>query len=349
MVQHNRRSGFTLIELLVVIAIIAILIALLVPAVQKVREAAARSQCANNLKQFGIGAHNYHSTFKRLPPGQLNAMPNGPFTFTAQNFSALAHILPYLELTTLSEGWTRSLNLEILQDNWYNTSFQEFKMAGANIPLFRCPSNAQWGQKYTGVGIASGQWDQTQTIGFFNPPFDNYPGQSNYTGVSGSHGDVNPGAGDSPTRGGGAAPPAPFPMSQYKGVLCNRSRVKLTDILDGSSNTLMFGESVGSRLDDPAPTLAHGWLGFGCMGVRNGLGQGGSTGDPPNSTTTGPHWSRFSSFHSGIVQFCFADGTVRPLRSAGTTQMFPASAQWFVLQQLAGRSDGSVTGASSLE
>src|SRR5687767_8576011 len=95
----RNRSGFTLIELLVVIAIIAILIALLVPAVQKVREAAARSQCLNNLKQLGVAIHNYHSVHKIIPYSTAYANEGGPGPYTGRGW--ILESLPYLEQGSL--------------------------------------------------------------------------------------------------------------------------------------------------------------------------------------------------------------------------------------------------------
>src|SRR5271166_4097594 len=96
--QNAERKAFTLIELLVVIAIISLLFGLLLPAVQKIRESAARTQCMNNLKQMGLALHNYHDANQSLPPGYFSTMPyvDGA-TDTAPGWGWAAFLLPYLE------------------------------------------------------------------------------------------------------------------------------------------------------------------------------------------------------------------------------------------------------------
>lgn len=119
--MRRRRTAFTLIELLVVIAIIAILIALLVPAVQKAREAGARMQCVNNLKQIGLGLHNYHSGYKAFPPGS-----------NSLGFTVIAQLLPYIE--------QEPLYLQI-QFNVQATNASNAGPTAVTLAVLWCPSD----------------------------------------------------------------------------------------------------------------------------------------------------------------------------------------------------------------
>jgi prepilin-type N-terminal cleavage/methylation domain-containing protein len=143
--DYSRKAGFTLVELLVVIAIIGILIALLLPAVQAAREAARRMQCSNNLKQIGLGLHNYHDVHKTFPPGFVDSDP----TFTAgsqsaaQNSNGLgwaALILPYIEQTTLyNQVRTQTSNFSV---HWMKSSSGAIAASKVGISAYNCPSDA---------------------------------------------------------------------------------------------------------------------------------------------------------------------------------------------------------------
>jgi prepilin-type N-terminal cleavage/methylation domain-containing protein/prepilin-type processing-associated H-X9-DG protein len=137
-----RRTAFTLIELLVVIAIIAILIALLVPAVQKVREAAARLQCQNNLKQLGLALHNYESAFKAYPVS-MNAPVGATFGTNNGSWSVHGRILDYIEQGSAG----LKVNLEVAWDQQLATGVPQTR-----IPVFRCPSDPNDRARVDGAG-----------------------------------------------------------------------------------------------------------------------------------------------------------------------------------------------------
>jgi len=140
-----RKKGFTLIELLVVIAIIAVLIALLLPAVQQAREAARRTQCKNNMKQLGLAAHNYESTYKVFPSsGESTDMSTNPTVRRFFPVSFNTAILPYTDQAPLYNNWNFAIDY---------TSTTNQALAKTKINAFLCPSNAQTGPDLLGYGL----------------------------------------------------------------------------------------------------------------------------------------------------------------------------------------------------
>lgn len=219
------RSGFTLIELLVVIAIIAILIGLLLPAVQKVREAAARMQCSNNLKQLGLALHNYHDTNKYFPAGaegSVYAIPRSGTT-RVMGTSWLVYILPGIEQNNVYKQYSFALG--------YNSA-NNLAVGNLKIAPYHCPS---------GADVTSGNGSEG-TAGLRNQT-------THYYGVMGPGGTTNPATNTMNGRTYSYTVSSAGTNSAYShegilGVYAYNTgyRARIADITDGTSSTLMVGE-----------------------------------------------------------------------------------------------------------
>jgi prepilin-type N-terminal cleavage/methylation domain-containing protein/prepilin-type processing-associated H-X9-DG protein len=164
--MRARRRGFTLIELLVVIAIIAILIGLLLPAVQKIREAAARMSCTNNLKQIGLSAHNYESAYGWLPPGSGDR-PSG----ATSEASILAILLPYMEQSNKYNQWDFTLDV--------NSSAKNEPARIQDVKSYLCPSDGAPG----GINYGNGLYGRSNYYGNIGTTADARSTESNRVGI----------------------------------------------------------------------------------------------------------------------------------------------------------------------
>jgi prepilin-type N-terminal cleavage/methylation domain-containing protein/prepilin-type processing-associated H-X9-DG protein len=334
MSRSPRASGFTLIELLVVIGIIAILIGLLLPAVQKVRDAANRMKCANNLHQIGLALHNYHDTQGSFPPAcdryGLFTGPIHPYWYV----SWLGRLLPYVEQQNLAQQTAAmeipgSLPAPYLDwypypQNYYNPwdvspdGVQRYQALGLAMPIYSCPADSR-------------TLESNFVVVPNNPPW--HIGLTAYEGVNGTNHLKRDGMFMSVQNVTGQCPPG----------------VRIADVLDGTSNTIMVGER------PPARDMAFGWwfAGTGISGDGEGdvvlgareIHDGGPLGEPAvDSCPVGPYnfvqgtmtnecdMFHFWSLHSGGANFLFADGSAHFLTYSADS----------ILPALATRSGGEV-------
>jgi prepilin-type N-terminal cleavage/methylation domain-containing protein len=297
------RAGFTLIELLVVIAIIAVLIGLLLPAVQKVRAAAARMSCANNLKQVALAAHNYQSSYNALPPGLYGPPPTVPVgIYNYPYIGLLPSLLPYLEQDNVYRQIQTSWVLGSLGPNWWSVG-ADWNASQYRIKSLLCPSDnpdtATLGTFVLFWSYSCGPSCGTMTGYYFPPPSGNVLGKTNYLGVMGGMGLVG------------------NTWDNWEGIFTSGKQNTLTQITggDGAANTLMFGETLGG---DPAGNagqrdFAVSWFGANSLPTAWGVA------DPP-------HWYTFSSLHTGVVQFAMADGSVRGVLKGASTRTVRSAA-----------------------
>ncbi|MEZ6121810.1 MAG: DUF1559 domain-containing protein [Planctomycetaceae bacterium] len=277
---RRHRNGFTLIELLVCIAVVAILIALLLPAVQSAREAARRMQCRNNLKQLALGIHNYHDTYQCFPvnmgPWSIPATPWTPMNGKGW----IVSVLPYLDQQPLYDAFTPYFAGDFFAGGGLKTPSCEPLMQ-TQLSLLKCPSDGS----VDGLHSTFFQWEGTEVAA---TSYKGVLGDTQVGGLASIHSGSLPDCHDSGRCNG------LFYRSSW------RSAERFRNITDGSSQTLLVGEDVPEQNDHSAAFYSNGdWA--SCHVPLNWF---------PGTPQDWPNVVSFRSRHPGGAQFALADGSV---------------------------------------
>lgn len=327
--RDPRRSGFTLIELLVVIAIIAILVSLLLPAVQQARAAARRMQCRNNLKQISLAAHSFHDVYSAFPPARLildlpRSQNNEATRYAMDEATWLVRLLPFVEQSSLHNQWDEYEPYGLIPATARNQA----------VSVFLCPdrhdiSNAVAPDSVIEITAPCGCPAGVQ----FSPG----GAISDYVA---NHGDLTPGAVNLPTdfywggNGTGVIISSRPAGTETRKIRDWKDKIRFADITDGGSNTLLIGEPhVPLDQDLQTPFNGPAYYGRHLTNYSRIGGPGIPLAHSRSDQRAGLY--SFGSPHAGIVQFALADGSVRSVSTSIGTRL---------LGRLTNRKDGETIG-----
>ena len=340
--MNKNMRGFTLVELLVVIAIIGILIGMLLPAVQSVREAARRTTCANNIRQLALACHNYESAHRKFPPGTIYYEAGaGPFydpdLVDGSGVTTLVFLLPFLEQDNLNSFITADRSLTQVGAAWWGGisgdstgMILDFEAAQFNVPPFQCPSSGS--ELNTGIAVdmvadlvtflitdADAAMDPAEYGPYLTLATTDYVSNSGFSSndKTGDHFD-------------------------FRGPFGERTKETFASISDGSSNTVCFSEvapfTFAAGVTGPNDLITFSWFGASNYPSGWGINRLYTLDDGEGPEFVGKPYPSFSSNHPGGVNMALCDGS---------TQFVQGDIADEVRDAFCGIADGQVFDASS--